>query len=82
MKHLQETEGAQGLTINYAFPKFSLDLGKMNQWSFTLAYWDRKLELEFFRWFLYIDFSSKNWEMWDYAYKQGFKGPHSNKYVI
>lgn len=60
-KYVEEVEGAEGLVTNYAFPKFSFQIGKMNQLGFSISYWDKDLDLEFLRWFLYINFSSKRW---------------------
>jgi hypothetical protein len=62
MKYIEEEEGAEGLVVNYVFPRFSIKIGKMNQLSICLGYWDKRLELEFFRWFLWITFSGAKWE--------------------
>lgn len=62
MKYVEEDEGAKGLVTNYVFPKISFKIGKMNQFSLCLGYWDKRLELEFFRWFLWIRFSGAKWE--------------------
>jgi hypothetical protein len=63
MKYVEEVEGAKGLVVNYVLPKLSFQIGKMNQLGFSISYWNKDLDLEFLRWFLYINFSSKNWNM-------------------
>ena len=66
MKYVEEDEGAKGLVVNYVFPRFSFKIGKLNQFSVCLGYWDRVLELEFFRWFLWIRFSGAEWKETNY----------------
>jgi hypothetical protein len=63
MKYVEEVDGATGVVSHYVFPKFSFQLGKLNQWSICIGYWEKSLELEFLRWFLYVDFSSSHWKM-------------------
>jgi len=62
MKYVKEVDGATGVVSHYVFPKFSFQLGKLNQWSICIGYWEKSLELEFLRWFLYVDFSSRHWK--------------------
>jgi hypothetical protein len=62
MKYVEEVEGAKGLVTNYVFPKLSVKTGTLNQFSICIGYWDKELELEFFRWFLWIKFSGAKWE--------------------
>jgi hypothetical protein len=66
MRYTEEKEGAIGLVVNYVFRRFSFQIGKTNQLGFSISYWDRDLDLEFLRWFLYINFSSKSWGVFEF----------------
>lgn len=66
MKYVEEEEGARGLVVNYVFPRFSFQIGKMNKFSICFSYWDRVLELDFFSWFLWIRFSGARWKETNY----------------